>query len=66
VPVIISLIAFQFDFISGFILAIGFLYLLEIERKLFREKLMPVWWISLRMPITVFALIPLIIMGFRV
>ncbi len=65
-PVIISLFALSIPFLSGFILALGFLYLLEIERKLFKARVMPFWWISLRMPMTILVLICLIIMGFNV
>ena len=66
IPVILSLFALSFPFLTGFILALGFLYLLEIERKLFKAQVMPFWWISLRMPMTVLVLICLIIMGFNV
>ena len=66
IPVILSLFALSFSFLTGFILALGFLYLLEIERKLFKAQVMPVWWISLRMPMTILVLICLIIMGFNV
>ena len=66
VPVILSLLALRFSFLTGFILALGFLYLLEIERKLFKAQVMPSWWISLRMPMTILVLICLIIMGFNV
>ena len=65
-PVILSLFAFSFPFLTGFVLALGFLYLLEIERKLFKLQLMPFWWINLRMPMTILVLICLIIMGFNV
>ena len=66
IPVILSLFALSFPFLTGFILALGFLYLLEIERKLFKAQVMPFWWISLRMPMTILVLICLIIMGFNV
>ena len=66
IPVILSLFALSFPFLTGFILALGFLYLLEIERKLFKAQVMPSWWISLRMPMTILVLICLIIMGFNV
>ncbi len=66
IPVIISLFALTFPFLTGFILALGFLYLLEIERKLFKAQVMPFWWINLRMPMTILVLICLIIMGFNV
>ena len=66
IPVILSLLALFLPFLSGFILALGFLYLLEIERKLFKAQVMPFWWISLRMPMTILVLICLIIMGFNV
>ena len=66
IPVILSLFALSLPFLTGFILALGFLYLLEIERKLFKAQVMPSWWISLRMPMTILVLICLIIMGFNV
>ena len=66
IPVILSLFALSFSFLTGFILALGFLYLLEIERKLFKAQVMPFWWISLRMPMTILVLICLIITGFNV
>ena len=66
IPVILSLFALSFPLLTGFILALGFLYLLEIERKLYKAKIMPFWWISLRMPMTILVLICLIIMGFNV
>ena len=66
IPVILSLLALSFPFLTGFILALGFLYLLEIERKLFKAQVMPFWWISLRMPMTILVLICLIIIGFNV
>ena len=66
IPVILSLFALSFPLLTGFILALGFLYLLEIERKLYKAKIMPFWWISLRMPMTILVLICLIITGFNV
>tara|TARA_A100000164_G_C21496281_1_gene580317 strand:- start:90 stop:524 length:435 start_codon:yes stop_codon:yes gene_type:complete len=66
IPVILSLFALSFPFLTGFILALGFLYLLEIERNLFKTQVMPIWWINLRMPMTILVLICLIIMGFNV
>ena len=66
IPVILSLLALSVPFLTGFILALGFLYLLEIERKLFKAQVMPFWWMSLRMPMTILVLICLIIMGFNV
>ena len=66
IPVILSLFALNFPFLTGFILALGFLYLLEIERKMYKAQIMPFWWISLRMPMTILVLICLIIMGFNV
>ena len=66
IPVVLSLFALSFSFLTGFILALGFLYLLEVERKLFKAQVMPFWWINLRMPMTILVLICLIIMGFNV
>ena len=66
IPVILSLFALSLPFLTEFILALGFLYILEIERKLFKAQIMPFWWISLRMPMTILVLICLIIMGFNV
>ena len=66
IPVILSIFALSFPLVTGFILALGFLYILEIERKLFKSQIMPLWWISLRVPMTILVLIFLIIMGFNV
>ncbi len=66
IPVILSLFALSFPFLTGFILALGFLFLLETERNLFKAQVMPIWWINLRMPMTILVLICLITMGFNV
>ena len=66
IPIGLSVIALNFPLVTGFILALGFLYLLEIERKLYKLQLTPVWWVTLRMPMTFFVLINLIIIGFNI
>ena len=45
-------------------LAIGFLITYELDRKAVRNNLAPVWWLSLRLPLTTVVIILLAIIGF--
>ena len=49
--------------IAAFLLAIGFLFVLERERVLFRIYSLPSWWLKLRFPMTGIVLILLMVVG---
>ena len=48
VPVLLALLSITIPFMQSFFLALGFLILLEIERKLFRVNALTAWWLNLR------------------
>ena len=50
---------------SSFLLAIGFLAILERERILRRNCELPPWWLRMRLRVTTLIIIALIIMGFN-
>jgi hypothetical protein len=66
VPVLLALFSITIPFMPSFVLALGFLILLEIERKLFRMNSLTVWWLNLRFPMTAIIVILLVILGFRI
>ncbi len=51
--------------LSGFLLAIGYLATLERERILNRTCKLPTWWLGMRLRLTSFMIIFLIIIGFN-
>ena len=66
VPVLLALLSVVVPFMQSFVIALGFLIVLEIERKLYRIKTIPQWWLNLRFPMTTIVVFLLIFMGFRI
>ena len=66
VPVLLALLSVALPFMQSFIIALGFLIVLEIERKLYKIKTLPEWWLNLRLPMTTIVVFLLIFMGFRI
>ncbi len=66
VPVLLALLSIAIPFMKSFVIALGFLIVLEIERKLFKIKSLPEWWLNLRFPMTSIVVFLLIFMGFRI
>ena len=65
-PVLLALLSIIIPFMQSFILALGFLVVLEIERKLQKVRSLPEWWLNLRFPMTSVVVILLILLGFRI
>ncbi len=65
-PVILALVSIIIPFMQSFVLALGFLVVLEIERKLHGLRSLPEWWLALRFPMTFLVVLLLIFLGFRV
>ena len=65
-PVLLALISITIPFMQSFVLALGFLIVLEIERKLHKRRCLPRWWLSLRFPMTSIVVVLLIFLGFRI
>ena len=66
VPVLLALLAVAVPFMQSFVIALGFLIVLEIERKLYKFGTLPEWWLNFRFPMTSIVLFLLIFIGFRV
>jgi hypothetical protein len=66
VPVLLALLSVAVPFMQSFVIALGFLIVLEIERKLYKIKTLPEWWLNLRFPMTSIVVFLLIFMGFRI
>ena len=66
VPVLLALLSVAVPFMQSFVIALGFLIVLEIERKLYKIKTLPEWWLNLRLPMTTIVVFLLIFMGFRI
>ena len=66
VPVLLALLSIIMPFMQSFILALGFLVVLEIERKLQKVRSLPEWWLNLRFPMTSIVVVLLIFLGFRI
>ena len=66
VPVLLALLSVALPFMQSFVIALGFLIVLEIERKLYKIKTLPEWWLDLRFPMTSIVVFLLIFMGFRI
>tara|TARA_Y100001934_G_C11782767_1_gene508971 strand:- start:11 stop:442 length:432 start_codon:yes stop_codon:yes gene_type:complete len=66
IPVLLALLSISIPFMQSFIIALGFLIVLEMERKLFKIKTLPEWWLNLRFPMTSLVVFLLIFMGFRI
>ena len=66
VPVLLALLSVALPFMQSFVIALGFLIVLEIERKLYKFKSLPEWWLNLRFPMTTIVVFLLIFMGFRI
>ena len=65
-PVLLALISITIPFMQSFVLALGFLVVLEIERKLYKFRALPEWWLNLRFPMTSIVVFLLVFMGFRI
>ena len=65
-PVLIALLSIVIPFMQSFVLALGFLVVLELERKLHKLKSLPDWWLKLRFPMTFMVVLLLIFLGFRI
>ena len=65
-PVLLALLSITIPFMQSFVLALGFLVVLEIERKLHKRRSLPSWWLSLRFPMTSIVVVLLIFLGFRI
>ena len=66
IPVLLALFSIAIPFMQSFVLALGFLVILEIERKLDKFKTLPEWWLDLRFPMTALVVFFLIFLGFRI
>ena len=66
VPVLLALLSVAVPFMQSFVIALGFLIVLEMERKLAKIKTLPEWWLNLRFPMTSIVVFLLIFMGFRI
>tara|TARA_B100000989_G_scaffold52620_1_gene35106 strand:+ start:524 stop:955 length:432 start_codon:yes stop_codon:yes gene_type:complete len=66
VPVLLALLSVAVPFMKSFVIALGFLIVLEIERKLYKFQNLPEWWLNLRLPMTTIVVFLLIFMGFRI
>ena len=66
VPVLLALLSVAIPFMQSFVIALGFLIVLEIERKLYKIKTLPEWWLNLRLPMTTIVVFLLIFIGFRI
>ena len=66
IPVLLALLSIAIPFMQSFVIALGFLIVLEIERKLYKFKTLPEWWLNLRLPMTTIVVFLLIFMGFRI
>ena len=64
-PVLLALLSIIIPFMQSFVLALGFLVILEIERKLYKLGSLPKWWLNLRFPMTSIVVLLLIFLGFR-
>ena len=63
VPVLLALLSIIIPIMQSFVLALGFLLVLEIERKLHKLKSLPEWWLNLRFPMTSVVILLLIFLG---
>ena len=66
IPVLLALLSIAIPFMQSFVIALGFLIVLEIERKLYKIKTLPEWWLNLRLPMTTIVVFLLIFIGFRI
>ena len=66
VPVLLALLSVAVPFMQSFVIALGFLIVLEIERKLHKLRSLPKWWLNLRIPMTSLVVILLVFLGFRI
>ena len=66
IPVLLALLSIAIPFMQSFVIALGFLIVLEMERKLFKIRALPEWWLNLRFPMTFMVVFLLIFMGFRI
>ena len=66
IPVLLALLSIAIPFMKSFVIALGFLIVLEMERKLFKIRALPEWWLNLRLPMTTIVVFLLIFIGFRI
>ena len=65
IPTIWSLLALQAPNFSASILAFGFLLVYEFDRKASVAGVTPIWWLSLRLPLSAIVILSLSIIGFN-
>ena len=65
-PVLLALLSIVIPFMQSFVLSLGFLVVLELERKLYKLRSLPEWWLKLRFPMTSVVVLLLIFLGFRI
>ena len=65
-PVLLALLSITIPFMQSFVLALGFLVVLDIERKLHKGRALPSWGLSLRFPMTSIVVVLLIFLGLRI
>ena len=65
-PVLLALLSIIIPFMQSFVIALGFLVVLEIERKLYKLGSLPKWWLNFRFPMTSLVVLLLIFLGFRI
>ena len=66
IPVLLALLSIVIPFMQSFVLSLGFLVVLELERKLYKLRSLPEWWLKLRFPMTSVVVLLLIFLGFRI
>ncbi len=64
IPTIWALLALQITNFSASLLAMGFLLVYEFDRRAKAAEIVPIWWLSLRLPLTIVVILSLSIMGF--
>ena len=63
-PAVWATISLQIPIFGASLMAIGFLIVLEIDRRTFKSGKTPVWWINLRFPLTFWVVLSLVVIGF--
>ena len=64
-PTIWALFSISLPHFVASCLALGFLLVFELDRRVVTTKKAPVWWLSLRFPLTVCVIVMLTIIGFH-
>ena len=64
-PTIWALVALQIPKFSASLLAFGFLLVYEFDRRAKSAGITPLWWLTLRLPLTAVVILSLSIIGFH-